>query len=121
MQRLTVLLLTHTDKQSMRQDFSEQPRAEMPTISRPNALDGKLFGELPDDGFNPAAQIRHRAGQPKLLTTCLAERSNQFQAASPSKLKQARRPVISIAQAEAARLFEQIFSNGRGPTIKALI
>jgi hypothetical protein len=36
----------------MRQDFSQQSRAEMPTISPPHALDGKAFGELFDANKN---------------------------------------------------------------------
>jgi hypothetical protein len=89
-------------------ELFEQPRAEMPFISRPDSLDGNTFRELSDDGFNSRAQIGQRARQPELLRTCFTERSVYFQGATLCKLKQARRPVISIAQTKAARFFEQI-------------
>jgi hypothetical protein len=52
-----MLLPTKTSKNSMRQDFSQKPRTEIPGTHASDAVAGKAHRQLPDDGFNGTTQL----------------------------------------------------------------
>ena len=95
----------------MRQNLSQQSRTEMPCISRPDALNRKAFGELPDDGFNSAAQIRQSAWKPSLFSFCRTKWRDYLQTFSATNFKPSWRPIVSVAERETADSLKQIFGN----------
>ena len=92
----------------MRQNFSQQSRAEMPLIPRPDSLDGETLRQLSDDGFNPAPQTRHSARKRLASSFCRTKRGDHLKSFFSTISKKLGQPVVSVSQSKAFDFLKQI-------------